>query len=255
MEALSKINFRDVGGITGHQGRLIRKGRMFRSETPASYLPAHVAELDQICFKLVCDLRSAEERAHEPHHWINGSCRILVVEMLTDMRAKGEGGFAQARAEDSVDDIHAKISGNYEAMPSALLPHLSGVINALVAGETPSLFQCSAGKDRTGVIVATLLRALGAAQVDIMQDYLRSDIYARNRPINAKLEAAFTDYFGFVPTPDVMRTHMGVDPRFLEAAFAVIDRDWDGFEGYLAAAGVREAQVAALRETMLMPAA
>jgi protein-tyrosine phosphatase len=253
MEALSRINFRDVGGIAGHQGRLIRKGRIFRSETPASYLPDHVAELDQIGFKLVCDLRSADERAHEPHHWIGGDCRILVVEMLTDMRAKGEGGFAQASPDDSVDDIHAKISGNYEAMPSALLPHLSGVIDALIAGETPSLFQCSAGKDRTGVIVATLLRALGAAQVDIMQDYLRSDIYARNRPINAKLEAAFAQYFGFVPTPEVMRTHMGVDPRFLESAFAVIDREWRGFDGYLNSAGVRQAQITALHETMLMP--
>jgi protein-tyrosine phosphatase len=254
MEALSKINFRDVGGIAGHEGRLIRKGRMFRSETPASYLPEHVAELDRIGFKLVCDLRSADERAHEPHHWIGGDCRILVVEMLTDMRAKGEGGFAQASAEDSTDDIHAKIVGNYEAMPSALLPHLGDVIDALIAGEMPSLFQCSAGKDRTGVIVATLLRTLGAAQVDIMQDYLRSDIYARNRPINAKLEAAFTRYFGFVPTPEVMRLHMGIDPRFLEAAFAVLDRDWGGFRGYLAAAGVSDGHVAALRETLLMPA-
>jgi protein-tyrosine phosphatase len=253
MEALSKINFRDVGGITGHQGRLIRKGRIFRSETPASYLPAHLAELEGIGFKLVCDLRSADERTNEPHHWIGSDCRILVVEMLTDMRAKGEGGFAQASPDDSADDIHAKISGNYEAMPSALLPHLSGVIDALIAGETPSLFQCSAGKDRTGVIVATLLRALGAAQVDIMQDYLRSDIYARNRPISAKLEAAFAQYFGFVPTPDVMRTHMGVDPRFLEAAFAVIDRDWGGFDAYLEAAKVDSGQISALREAMLLP--
>jgi protein-tyrosine phosphatase len=253
MEALSRINFRDVGGISGHDGRLIRKGRMFRSETPASYLSEHVAELDKIGFKLVCDLRSADERAHEPHHWIGGDCRILVVEMLTDMRANGQGGFAKASAQDSAEIMHAKIVGNYQAMPKALLSHLGRVIDALIAGQIPSLFQCSAGKDRTGVIVATLLRTLGAAQVDIMQDYLRSDIYARNRPINAKLEAAFEQYLGFVPTPDVMRTHMGVDPRFLEAAFTVIDRDWGGFDAYLEAAKVDSGRIAALREAMLLP--
>ena len=49
-----------------------------------------------------------------------------------------------------------------------------------------TLFNCSAGKDRTGVISALLLDLVGCHEYDIVKDY--SESYENNEPINDELE-------------------------------------------------------------------
>ena len=55
------------------------------------------------------------------------------------------------------------------------------LFRALEAGETPVLFHCSAGKDRTGVAAMLILLALGASDETICQDIAadpaRKDFY------------------------------------------------------------------------------
>ena len=251
--SLSQLNFRDIGGIAAHDGRLVRKGLVYRSEGPASFDGLHAAELRALGIRLVCDLRSEIERDRDPHRWLTGDVRVLDLDMNTDLRAGSNDGWTYLRDNPTRDGALRAMRHNYAAMPAALLPQLAGFIDALIAGETPMLVHCTAGKDRTGVLLAVLLRALGAAQVDIMQDYLRSDVFAKNRAMGKSLADSFDVYFGFVPADEVIETLMGVHPAFLEAAFAVIDLDWGGMAGYLSVAGVDRARVAALCDAMLMP--
>jgi protein-tyrosine phosphatase len=252
---LAALNFRDIGGIAAHRGRLIRKGLVYRSEGPASFDDLHAEELRALGIRLVYDLRSEVERDKDPHRWLTGGVRVLNLDMNTDLRAGSNGGWAHLRDNTTRNGALTAMRGNYAAMPGALLPQLAGFIDALIDGDTPVLIHCTAGKDRTGVLLGVLLRALGVAQVDIMQDYLRSDVFAQNRPMSESLAATFDAYFGFVPPAEVIETLMGVHPEFLEAAFDMIERDWGGIVGYLTVAGVDGARVAALRDSMLMPAA
>ena len=39
----------------------------------------------------------------------------------------------------------------------------------------PMLVHCTAGKDRTGIVVAVLLRAIGVRRADVLADYLRTE--------------------------------------------------------------------------------
>jgi protein-tyrosine phosphatase len=252
---LATLNFRDIGGIAAHHGRLIRKGLVYRSEGPASFDDLHSEELRALGIRLVCDLRSEIERHKDPHRWLTGGVRVLNLDMNTDLRAGSNDGWAHLRDNPTRKGALRAMRGNYAAMPGALLPQLAGFIDALIGGDTPVLIHCTAGKDRTGVLLGVLLRALGVAQVDIMQDYLRSDVFAQNRPMGESLAAMFDAYFGFVPPAEVIATLMGVHPEFLEAAFDVIERDWGGMGGYLTVAGIDEARLAALRDAMLIPAA
>ena len=49
------------------------------------------------------------------------------------------------------------------------------LFRALEVGETPVLFHCSGGKDRTGVAAMIILLALGASDETIRQDFVRTN--------------------------------------------------------------------------------
>jgi hypothetical protein len=87
-----------------------------------------------------------------------------------------------------------------------------------LADETryPVYFHCTWGRDRTGILAAVILLALGASRDTIMQDYLES------------------------------RSSVGAYPASLEAALDEITKR-GGIDAYLAASGVSAAQLAVLR--------
>ena len=55
------------------------------------------------------------------------------------------------------------------------------LFRALEAGETPILFHCTSGKDRTGVAAMLILLALGASDETICADYARTNSAAPPR--------------------------------------------------------------------------
>ena len=65
------------------------------------------------------------------------------------------------------------------------------LFRALEAGETPILFHCSGGKDRTGVAAMLILLALGASDETICQDFVRTNVC--RRPELEKIWAAHAE--------------------------------------------------------------
>ena len=86
---------------------------------------------------------------------------------------------------------------------------------------TPLLFHCSAGKDRTGIAAALLLGALGVDRKVIMEDYMLSAEY-----LKGKYDAIVQAHPEFAPLTTVRK-------EYLEAAFQTIDSDYQGLENFL----------------------
>ena len=55
---------------------------------------------------------------------------------------------------------------------AAVRPRFAEFFDLLLASPEPTVFHCTAGKDRTGVAAALLLHALGATREEILRDYL-----------------------------------------------------------------------------------
>jgi protein-tyrosine phosphatase len=249
-EALSKLNFRDVGGLPTTDGRYLRSGVIYRSEGPASFNDEHRGELAELDIRLVCDLRADVERDEAPNDW-STTARLLNLDITNDLRTETNQGWNALRDDPSAAGARVAITTNYAAIPGAILPHLGGLIDAIIGGETPVIIHCTAGKDRTGVLMAILLLVVGVQREAVVADYLRSDVFAKNLRLGGSISEAFEKTFGFVPSQATIDTMIGVDVGFLDAALDAIDAEHGSIEGYFRAAGIAADRMAQFRAVML----
>ncbi|MFC3444286.1 tyrosine-protein phosphatase [Sphingobium rhizovicinum] len=248
--ALSRLNFRDIGGLPTADGGRVRSGILFRSEGPASFFEDHHAELSDLGFRSVADLRSTIERDAAPHGWCGPDCRMLDLDMNTDLRAQGEEMWMSLGREPTAARAIEVMTHNYGLMPQAFLPHLSRMVDALLAQDTPMLVHCTAGKDRTGVVVALFLELLAVPRPVIIEDYRKSDIFGQNLRVSGHLKRDLQKTFGFVPPDDMVAILIGVQDDFLLSALDMVATRWGGIEGYFEAGGVDAERRAALKQLL-----
>jgi protein-tyrosine phosphatase len=103
---------------------------------------------------------------------------------------------------------------------------------ALAENRGPSLVNCMAGNDRTGIAVAMIQTALGVHRDDIMADYLLTNTVGDPE---ARIAAGAETIKAIARQMDmeVVRVLMGVEAEYLEAAFAMIEAENGSIEGYL----------------------
>jgi protein-tyrosine phosphatase len=119
----------------------------------------------------------------------------------------------------------------YAKMLPRFAPQYREMFQELLAGDAPLAFNCSAGKDRTGVAAALLLTALGVPRPTVMEDYLLSN---RHLNVDRAMQAGKQGPGGLKALPDdVLKVYLSVDPEFLGAVFEIIDAHKDGVDGYL----------------------
>lgn len=65
------LNFRDIGGysIASLQGKIVRRGIVFRSAEPSKATDAAVSRIQQLNIKRVYDLRSPHESTNPRHNF------------------------------------------------------------------------------------------------------------------------------------------------------------------------------------------
>lgn len=120
---------------------------------------------------------------------------------------------------------------------------LAEAVAAIAEGEPAIVLHCAAGRDRTGIVVATVLAAIGVPDAEIVADYVASDDelveeYARFKAANPERAAEVDE---------------GIAKRawVMAEVLTTLRESFGGAAGYLALAGVRPEQLAAIREKLL----
>ena len=117
-------------------------------------------------------------------------------------------------------------------------------------GTTPAVIHCASGKDRTGVIAALLLAAVGVTRAPIVEDFVRSApvrdelvAYLDRRPAYAQVVRQFP--------PGTL----DAEPWFIEDFLDDLARESGGIIGWLTGpGGVSQTTMSKLERLFLDPA-
>lgn len=100
----------------------------------------------------------------------------------------------------------------------------------LINDPVPTAFHCFAGKDRTGVAAALILKSLGVSDEQIFADYLKT-ITARKQENQAILDY-LRDQLTSSQLQDVA-VALTVQKSYLERYFKAIKQNYGDFDNYL----------------------
>lgn len=249
-------NFRDLGGYATTDGRVVRWGMLYRSGVMSDLTDADYRYLDGLGIKTVCDFRSTVERADEPTRW-----RATAVDYR--FREYDDASSSVLREALTAPDLSgAKVAATMTELYSGMLDrfsdHYADMFAQLSAGKAPLAFNCSAGKDRTGIAAALVLSALGVPRETILADYALSETIVNYEAAYSGPNAPAADgpYAFLARLPAEVRAPLlRSDPAYLEVAFARMEREHGSVEGYLAARlNVSEADLERMRALYLAPA-
>ena len=233
MQFAACSNFRRVGSLAPV---------LFRSSHLGGLNESDARQLQQLAIRRVLDFRGVNER-------VSAECALrgvtvhslpiepTIVQVLTDLVAEGH--------HLTSADIVAHMQDTYRGFVRHNTHRFAEFFAHLLESGEPTVFHCTAGKDRTGFAAALLLHALGAPQEEVMRDYLLT---------NERLKMPEGVRYGLAPEAAMVLWR--VQPEFLDAAFDAVRSDYGGLEPYFQEAlGLRKAERERLAELYLQPAA
>lgn len=157
------LNVRDLGGLPTEDGGTTLSGRLIRSDSPHALTDAGIEALSALGLRTVVDLRTSAER-------LNRRSRLEGVEGISVVACP-------IFTDDDPDpdppllvtaDIYARWLDEHGDRVGAALSAIAEAANP------PVLVHCHRGKDRTGLIVALVLRIAGVPADVVADDYARS---------------------------------------------------------------------------------
>jgi protein-tyrosine phosphatase len=214
-------NFRDVGGLPTAAGAHVRARRLFRSNALIAATPDDRRTLQRLGIVTVIDLRSDDEVAWSDDVVAPGATRHHLP--LGDLLASGDD-WERWRDPTYVADRYFDLC----RCGSASITEIFAVLTDPAA--YPAVVQCSLGKDRTGVVIALVLRAIGVPVRHIVEEYSRSR-YAAFRIVDA-LRAQLDDEHRRALAP-YLPALLAADPFTMLRFLGRIDDEFGSITGFL----------------------
>lgn len=243
------MNFRDLGGYRTAEGRTVKSGVVYRSAELSHVTPEGFAQLKSLGIRSNIDLRSTDERKAQPIQWpADMGVSVHQTDYPMDM-APFIAVFS--KGTPTAEETRTLMAGFYKQVPFTFAPQYANLIRQVLDDGAPVVFNCSAGKDRTGVAAALILTLVGVPRETVTQDYLLSNTYYKPSAQTASDDPAAA-MFRRLP-PDVVQALMGVDARYLDSAFAAIEAREGGWKRYVEQdLGLTPTDLAQLRAKLLL---
>lgn len=230
------LNCRDLGGFSAKNG-VTRYGVFLRSEAPCGLGREAVDFLREYGLKTTFDLRGEPEIQWRPS----------ALEQDFDYRKLSLSGGAETfekknlpEGEFSWDKVYIKRAKEHREW-------IRSSITALTEAQGCSLFHCTTGKDRTGILTCCLLGTVGVSKEDIAADYCVSEVYLqpmfhgmRSGELSIRREPShFEEYVFHTPYTAMMKFC-----EFFESEFGSV-------RNYLLDIGVTEETLQKLEEKLV----
>jgi protein-tyrosine phosphatase len=138
----------------------------------------------------------------------------------------------------------------YRQMPQLFKAPYASLLQHIASGNVPLLFNCAAGKDRTGVAAALVLTALGVPRELVIEDYLVTEQFFHHTctsVLGGPLGEVFSQSDRTTWEPLIR-----ADAGYLLAMFEHLERHYGGADQYIRTElGMSPAQRIAARNHLL----
>ncbi|MBK8902799.1 MAG: tyrosine-protein phosphatase [Anaerolineaceae bacterium] len=246
------INIRDVGGFYTADGQMVRWGLLYRSGSLSRLTQADLAYLQRLGLRLVFDLRSTNERIKQPDklpdlpELVERPLPMDSVDRWERLRGAYTIFFRKGRLDDYLLDGYRRVMIDGNA-------HVIGEIFQRLAdpAQLPAVLHCTAGKDRTGLVVAILLLTLGVPEETVLADYTLSNLFYDH--FRQGIIADLKQVAPWGISVDNLQDLLLVKAKTLQGALAHLRQNYGSLDNYLRhQAGVSDETVAQLRQNWLV---
>jgi protein-tyrosine phosphatase len=234
------LNVRDLGGVALAGGGETRFGSLIRSDNVRQLTDEGWRALAEHGVVRIVDLRWPEELAEDAPRDVD--IEVTHISLLGELDPEFSDDIEEYIA---ADDPAGYWASAYGAILGHYQPNFGRVLAAIAdAPDGAVVFHCAAGKDRTGLVAALLLRLAGASIDDVAEDYaLTFDLLGRGPRVwvqaaDDERERRRRMFMQHTPA-DAMRS-----------ALTRLEELHGSVEGYLRGSGLSDAQLARLKERL-----
>lgn len=158
-------NTRDLGGYNTSDGDITKKLSIIRSDEQLNASEQDISFLIAHKITTVIDLRTADDVRNKPNS-------LACVSGLNYYNYPIVEGSAVPNSAEEVPNSYIKIAAS---------PSMKNVFECIANVPNGVIFNCSAGKDRSGVVSAVLLLHAGVADDDIVENYVLTKYYIQKK--------------------------------------------------------------------------
>ncbi len=226
-------NFRDMGGYQTHEGKQVKWGHLYRSDRLSNLTDEDLKFLNRLQLKHIIDFRSENERTAAPSRLPKES-QIETVKLPVFEDGAFVDALWQAIASGQLlgRDLHdIMVEANRNFVRQHRQPFAQFLKIVAQSQNTPLMFHCMAGKDRTGFGAALILTILGVGEEDVLADYLQTNIHLE---ANSQLKyEELTTRINSQASYEELKPILGVHEDYLAAAFETLHTEYKSFDDYL----------------------
>ena len=228
-------NFRDLGGYPTSDGRTVRWRRLFRSDSLSELTEPDVQTIiETLGLVSVVDLRSSGG-TNDGRGLLASS--VISYHQFPLLERRG------LLPTTSGEEVEARLTEMYQWLLFNAGTLMAQAFTTMAQPVNhPAVFHCSAGKDRTGVLSATILDVLGVGREDIVADFLKT-----NEVIDAVL-ARLHKMPGFEHST---REGIMAPKAAIEKYLDVTQSEFGGSQAYLLHHGVQQSTIDNFRDSLL----
>lgn len=224
------FNMRDMGGYQTTDGDTVKWGKLFRSDDLHSLTREDQQTLEELDINLIIDYRNYDERTERPSRPIRDAMTYVlepndpVAAIASEEINSSENTVKKLVLEEANGRLNTSDDLLVESMVRYVHDeHTQNIYSRMLrlTGRNSAygtLQHCHGGKDRTGYGSALLLLLLGVDREEVVEDYLRTADFNKDR--NAMRIAEYESFTSNQNVLNYLKNVIGIKEKTIRTAMA-----------------------------------